>query len=81
MSKARWLFFLLLAVCVALPSYAVELTLGGFPSYLRTRYRFIKDATFINSLSDDLARDLGFSDFYAYQGPVYKKCNFYKRNR
>jgi hypothetical protein len=30
MSKAKWLVLFLLALVVAVPSYAVELTLGGF---------------------------------------------------
>jgi hypothetical protein len=62
MSKAKWLLLLLLALGIAIPSYAVELTLGGFPSYMRTRAHFIKEATFINSMSANNARRLGFSD-------------------
>src|SRR3989304_771072 len=44
MNKAKWVLFFLLAVLVAVPSYAVELTLGGFPSYFRIRPQFFKDA-------------------------------------
>lgn len=62
MSKARWLLAFLLALMVAVPSYAVELTLGGFPSYMRTRARFIKNATFLSALNDNEARALGFND-------------------
>ncbi len=62
MSKAKWLILFLLALVVAVPSYAVELTLGGFPSYMRTRAHFIKGATFLSSISDRNARRLGFND-------------------
>ncbi len=62
MNKAKWLFVFLMAICVAIPSYAVELSLGGFPSYMRTRYRFIDGATFISALSDSDAEALGFGN-------------------
>jgi hypothetical protein len=62
MSKAKWLILFLLALVVAVPSYAVELTLGGFPSYMRTRAHFIKGATFLSTMSDRNARRLGFND-------------------
>lgn len=62
MNKAKWLFVFLMAICVAVPSYAVELSLGGFPSFLRTRLRFIDNATFVSALSDSDAEALGFRD-------------------
>jgi hypothetical protein len=62
MSKAKWLILFLLALVVAVPSYAVELTLGGFPSYMRTRAHFIKGATFLSTMSDRNAQRLGFND-------------------
>ena len=62
MSKAKWLFMFLLALSMAAPTFAVELTLGGFPSYMRTRARFISNATFISALSNDNAKQLGFND-------------------
>jgi hypothetical protein len=61
MSKAKWLFMFLLALCMAVPTFAVELSLGGFPSYMRTRARYIGNATFISALSNQNAIDLGFS--------------------
>ena len=62
MSKAKWLFMFLLALCMAVPTFAVELSLGGFPSYMRTRARYIGNATFISALSNQNAIDLGFSN-------------------
>ena len=62
MSKAKWLLIFLVALGIAIPSYAVELSLGGFPSYMRTRARYINNATFINTLSDSQAQALGYSD-------------------
>ncbi len=61
MSKAKWVVLFLLAIAVAVPSYAVELTLGGFPSYMRTRIRYLRDATFISTLNFNEARSLGFN--------------------
>ncbi len=62
MNKAKWLLAFLLALMVALPSYAVELTLGGFPSYMRTRVHVIKNGTFVNTLDKAEAQALGFND-------------------
>jgi hypothetical protein len=62
MSKAKWLLMFLLALSVAVPTYAVELTLGGFPSYMRTRARFFGDATFVSALTNNQARALGFNN-------------------
>lgn len=62
MSKAKWIIVFLLAVSVAVPSYAVELTLGGFPSFFRIRPQFYKNATFFGALSNDEARLLRIND-------------------
>jgi hypothetical protein len=62
MSKAKWLLMFLLALSMAAPTFAVELTLGGFPSYMRTRARFISNATFVSALSNNNAQQLGFND-------------------
>jgi hypothetical protein len=62
MNKAKWVLFFLLAVLVAVPSYAVELTLGGFPSYFRIRPQFYKNSTFVSALSNAQAQALGFND-------------------
>ncbi len=47
---------------MAVPTFAVELSLGGFPSYMRTRARYIGNATFISALSNQNAIDLGFAN-------------------
>ncbi len=60
--KAKWLIVFLLAVGMAVPTFAVELTLGGFPSYMRTRARFLNNATFVSALTDQQAQGLGFKD-------------------
>ena len=55
MSKAKWLLMFLLALTLAVPASAVELNLGGFPSYMRTRARFISNATYISALNNSEA--------------------------
>ena len=62
MRKAKWLLMFLLALSMAAPTFAVELTLGGFPSYMRTRARYFGNATFVSALSVNNAKELGFSD-------------------
>ena len=62
MSKAKWLVIFILALAVAVPSYAVELSLGGFPSFMRIRARSIQNGTFINALSNEQARALGLDN-------------------
>ncbi len=59
MSKAKWLVIFILALAVAIPAQAVELSLGGFPSFMRVRARSIQNGTFINALSNQQARALG----------------------
>lgn len=66
MSRAKWFFLLLVAVVLAvptlkpIPSQAVELSLGGFPSFLRTRARYISDATFLGAVNEETAAFFGF---------------------
>lgn len=62
MSIAKWLVAFLLVVLMSVPTYAVQLTLGGFPSFMRTRAHFISNATFISAISDSEAQALGFND-------------------
>ncbi|WP_462137831.1 hypothetical protein [Candidatus Mycalebacterium sp.] len=46
MRKSNWIIMFFLAVTVAVPASAVELSLGGFPSYMSTRARYISGATY-----------------------------------
>ncbi len=62
MNKVKWLILFALAIFTAVPSYAVSFSLGGFPSYMRTRARYIGNATFISALSRQNAIDLGFNN-------------------
>ena len=62
MSKAKWLVIFILALAVAIPAQAVELSLGGFPSFMRVRGRTIKNGTFINALGNEQARSLGLDN-------------------
>ena len=62
MNKVKWLILFVLALFMATPSFAVNLSLGGFPSYMRTRARYIGNATFISALSNQNAIDLGFAN-------------------
>ena len=62
MRRAKWLLLFILALGIATPSFAVELTLGGFPSYMRQRVRWIKNATFISALSNTQATALGYGN-------------------
>jgi len=70
MRIAKWLIVFLVALGFAIPNAphigfssdaeAVELNLGGFPSYFRQRVRWLKNATFVNTLSQSQAESLGF---------------------
>ncbi len=62
MSKAKWLIVFLIALGMSVPAQAIELSLGGFPSFLRTRARYINGATYVNALSDSQAESLGLED-------------------
>ena len=53
MRKAKWLVMFLIAIAVAVPASAVELSLGGFPSYMSTRARYIENATYKSAASED----------------------------
>jgi len=60
MRLLKLLIMFLVALGFTVPAEAVELNLGGFPSYFRQRVRYIKNATFINTLSTDQAEAIGF---------------------
>ena len=53
MRKANWLVMFLIAIAVAVPASAVELSLGGFPSYMSTEARYLENATYRSANDED----------------------------
>lgn len=51
MIQARWLIIFFAVLGMTIPSFAIDLSLGGFPSYMRTRARYLSNATFMNTLT------------------------------
>ena len=45
MIQARWLIIFFAVLGMSIPSFAIDWSLGGFPSYMRTRTRVIDNAT------------------------------------
>ena len=45
MVQARWLIIFFAVLGMSIPSFAIDWSLGGFPSYMRTRGRIIDNAT------------------------------------
>ena len=45
MIQARWLIIFFAVLGMSIPSFALDWSLGGFPSYMRTRARVIDNAT------------------------------------
>ena len=45
MIQARWLIIFFAVLGMSIPSFAIDWSLGGFPSYMRTRVRVIDNAT------------------------------------
>lgn len=45
MIQARWLIIFFAVLGMSVPSFAIDWSLGGFPSYMRTRVRVIDNAT------------------------------------
>ncbi len=63
MKRANWLIMFLVGFAVAVPAYAAELSLGGFPSYMRTRARFIDGATYRSaSANNNGSENVAFAD-------------------
>ncbi len=62
MIKARWLIIFFAVLGMSVPSFAIDLSLGGFPSYMRTRARVISNATYLNTLTDAQAQVMGTND-------------------
>ena len=52
MVQARWLIIFFAVLGMSIPSFAIDWSLGGFPSYMRTRGRIIDNATY-KSMSGD----------------------------
>ena len=44
MIQARWLIIFFAVLGMSIPSFALDWSLGGFPSYMRTRARVIDNA-------------------------------------
>jgi len=59
MVQARWLIIFFAVLGMSVPSLAIEWSLGGFPSYMRTRQRVIGNATYMNTLTDTQAQAMG----------------------
>ena len=59
MIQARWLIIFFAVLGMSIPSFALDWSLGGFPSYMRTRARVISNGTFMSTLNDTQARALG----------------------
>ena len=62
MIQARWLIIFFAVLGMSIPSFAIDWSLGGFPSYLRTRTRVINNATFMSTLTDEQAQAMGSDD-------------------
>ena len=56
MIQARWLIIFFAVLGMTIPSFAIDLSLGGFPSYMRTRARYLSNATFMNTLNNSQAQ-------------------------
>ncbi len=77
MIQARWLIIFFAVLGMSVPSFAIDWSLGGFPSYMRTRARFIDNATLLNdgriSVVDTTLRitpQLGLSDAVTVRAQV-----------
>ncbi len=78
MIQARWLIIFFAVLGMSVPSFAIDWSLGGFPSYLRTRARVIGNATAVNnddtiSVVDTTLRltpQLGLSDAVTVRAQV-----------
>ena len=49
MIQARWLIIFFAVLGMSIPSFAIDWSLGGFPSYMRTRVRVIDGATAVDN--------------------------------
>jgi len=81
MIQARWLIIFFAVLGMSVPSFAIDWSLGGFPSYMRTRARVIGNATYMNMTDKDdivsvvdttlrLTPQLGLSDAVTVRAQV-----------
>lgn len=78
MIQARWLIIFFAVLGMSVPSFAIDWSLGGFPSYMRTRMRVIDNATAVNNgdrmhVTDTTLRitpQLGLSDAVTVRAQV-----------
>lgn len=76
MIQARWLIIFFAVLGMSIPSFAIDWSLGGFPSYLRTRTRVIDNATYSGeriNVTDTTLRitpQLGLSDSVTVRAQV-----------
>ena len=78
MIQARWLIIFFAVLGMSIPSFALDWSLGGFPSYMRTRVRVIDNATAENNgemihVTDTTLRitpQLGLSDAVTVRAQV-----------
>lgn len=54
----KYVLALVFALGLAIPSFAVELSLGGFPSFMRFRWRSIQNATYHNLLTPGVLHNI-----------------------
>ncbi|MDE0519864.1 MAG: hypothetical protein OXH71_04125 [Candidatus Dadabacteria bacterium] len=77
MIQARWFIIFFAVLGMSVPSFAIDWSLGGFPSYMRTRMRVIDNATLLSedriSVVDTTLRvtpQLGLSDAVTVRAQV-----------
>ena len=76
MIQARWLIIFFAVLGMSVPSFAIDWSLGGFPSYLRTRTRVIDNATFggdrinVTDTTLRITPQLGLSDAVTVRAQV-----------
>ena len=55
----KYVLALVFSLGLAIPTFAVELNLGGFPSFMRFRWRSIHNATYHNIMTPAELENLG----------------------
>ena len=62
MRITKYVLALVFSIGLAIPSFAVELSLGGFPSFMRFRWRTLTNATAHHVTNRQAVGDLTASD-------------------